>query len=261
MANQRIRSQLDQKVTNIRMFKQIQKRVIDTMSCAQAFQKLDTENVGYLTLRDFQLGFSKHFDLSLKASEVRALFMEIDSDENGIIKFLEFECFYQEDYNQRAAALNRERSSIVAQNEIFDHLMKVLRQRGLTLQQVFEQIDDDKNNYIEVDEFHDMLERMGFTITQEQVYDLMRIMDDNFDGRISYAELRQHIESLGFDIAKIEGENTEQQISALNQSVEFRWRDKALELILRTLKKKVGSTNYQSYFSKYDADHDKHLTP
>jgi|TARA_B110000503_G_C6892875_1_gene307485 Ca2+-binding EF-hand superfamily protein len=45
--------------------------------------------------------------------------------------------------------------------------MKVLKQRGLTLLQVFEQIDDDKNNYIEVDEFHDMLERMGFTITQD----------------------------------------------------------------------------------------------
>lgn len=52
------------------------------------------------------------------------------------------------------------------QNEIFDHLMKVLLQRGLTLMDCFDQIDDDKNGYIEVDEFHDMLERMGFTITQ-----------------------------------------------------------------------------------------------
>jgi len=54
-----------------------------------------------------------------------------------------------------------------------------------------------------------MLERMGFTITQEQVFELMKVMDDNFDGRISYAELRTYIEKIGFDIAKIEGDVTE----------------------------------------------------
>jgi len=63
--------------------------------------------------------------------------------------------------------VRKERQDRFAQNEIFDHLIKVLKQRGLTLHQVFEEIDDDRNNYIEVDEFHDMLERMGFTIQQE----------------------------------------------------------------------------------------------
>jgi Ca2+-binding EF-hand superfamily protein len=68
------------------------------------------------------------------------------------------------------------------------------------LQQVFEEIDDDKNNYIEVDEFHDMLERMGFTINQEQVFELLRSMDQNFDGRISYTEFKLHLSSLGFNL-------------------------------------------------------------
>jgi Ca2+-binding EF-hand superfamily protein len=54
-----------------------------------------------------------------------------------------------------------------------------------------------------------LLERMGFTITQEQVFELMQVMDDNFDGRISYSELRAYIEKLGFDIAKIEGDVTD----------------------------------------------------
>lgn len=30
-------------------------------------------------------------------------------------------------------------------------------------------------------------------------------MDENFDGRISYAEMRQHFEKLGFDISDLEG--------------------------------------------------------
>ena len=49
-----------------------------------------------------------------------------------------------------------------------------------------------------------MLERMGFTITENQVYQIMLSLDDNFDGKLSYEELRQHIDKLGFDIGKLE---------------------------------------------------------
>lgn len=43
---------------------------------------------------------------------------------------------------------------MVTQFDIFDHLLKVLRQKGLTLEDMFDQIDMDKNGFIEVDEFH-----------------------------------------------------------------------------------------------------------
>ena len=49
-----------------------------------------------------------------------------------------------------------------------------------------------------------MLERMGFTINQNQVYQLMMSLDENFDGKLSYSELRQHIDKLGFNIAELE---------------------------------------------------------
>ena len=203
---------------------------------------LDTKNHGYLTLRDFQINLSKHFNLSLKASEVRSLFQEIDSDENGLIKFKELDDFYTSDYSKKVKNVQKERQDKFAQNEIFDHLMKVLKQRGLTLQAVFDEIDYDKNNYIEVDEFQDMLERMGFTITQEQVFELMKTMDDNFDGRISYNEMKQHFEDkLGFQID--EPSETQQAhtgiINPKKKPVEHRWRDKALELLIKTIKSKV----------------------
>lgn len=64
---------------------------------------------------------------------------------------------------------------------------------------MFDAIDLDKNQFIEVDEFHQTLEGMGFLITEEQVFELMRQMDENFDGRISYNELKAHILRLGFE--------------------------------------------------------------
>jgi len=67
------------------------------------------------------------------------------------------------------------------------------------------------NNYIEVDEFHDMLERMGFTITQEQVFELMKTMDDNFYGRISYNEMRAHFANLGFEVKEFENDSKDKE--------------------------------------------------
>ena len=60
-------------------------------------------------LRDFHVNFSHLFDLSLKNDEVRALFNEIDSDENGIIKYGEFEAFYNENYVKRLAHIEMEK--------------------------------------------------------------------------------------------------------------------------------------------------------
>lgn len=96
-----------------------------------------------------------------------ALFREIDEDESGIVTLQEFENFYTRDYKEKNKEIEAERQTKNTQNEIFDHLMKVLMQRGLTLQDCFDQIDTDKNNYIDKEEFQDLLERMGFTITEE----------------------------------------------------------------------------------------------
>ena len=131
-----------------------------------------------------------------------ALFLEIDKDGDGIVRFAEFNQFYQEDYERRIAELELEKERMVTHNDIFDHLLKMLKQKGLTLEEMFDQIDLDKNQFIEVDEFHQTLECMGFLITEEQVFELMRQMDDNFDGRISYNELKQHILSIGLPLDK-----------------------------------------------------------
>lgn len=94
---------------------------------------MDNTNIGFLSLRDFHISFSRLFDLAIKNDEIRALFNEIDTDENGIVKYAEFEKFYEQNYVKRLADVGKEREMKNTQNEIFDHLMKVLLQRGLTL--------------------------------------------------------------------------------------------------------------------------------
>jgi len=62
-------------------------------------------------------------------------------------------------------------------------------------------------------------------------------MDDNFDGKLSYAELKAHLEKLGFDLDEIKNDKPTNEVSD-----EFIWRDKALELITRVLKKHLKAS-------------------
>jgi len=68
------------------MLKAIQERIKGTKTASEAYNCLDS-GVGFLTLRDFQAGLSRNFDLTLKQQEVSALFLEVDTDGNGIVKY------------------------------------------------------------------------------------------------------------------------------------------------------------------------------
>lgn len=87
----------------------------------------------------------------------------------------------------------------------------------------------------------------------------MSRLDENFDGRISYDEMRKHIEKLGFDIGALENDDGHKFDC---EHEEFVWRDKAVELIIRTFHNKIGKKlSFGQYFGKYDEDHDAHLSP
>ena len=79
------------------------------MPVQQAFMKLDSDKKGFLILRDFHLNFSNFFDLSLRNTEVRNLFQEMDTDANGILLFEELDNWYKKDYVQEIKNLEREK--------------------------------------------------------------------------------------------------------------------------------------------------------
>ena len=83
-----------------------------------------------------------------------------------------------------------------------------------------------------------LLERLGFTISEQQIYEIMRQMDENFDGRISYQELRMHIKDLGFSLDN----ETATPSHALTTNRgggtrQFVWRDKTIEVMIRMLQR------------------------
>lgn len=105
-ATRKISAEIDQKSKHIKMFRAIQKQIRNKMSVQQAFMQMDNLQTGFLCLRDFHISFARLFDLAIKNDDIRMLFNEIDSDEDGIVKFEEFEQFYNINYVKRLADLD-----------------------------------------------------------------------------------------------------------------------------------------------------------
>ena len=91
-------------------------------------------------------------------------------------------------------------------------------------------------------------------------------MDENFDGKLAYHELRAYIQKLGFDIDSLEERDDKhpegKRDGEHEESTFFVWRDKALELVIRAVRAKLAKNqSIFEYFRTYDDDHDLHLTP
>ena len=152
----------------------IQQKVKSYHTVEKAFSLLDSNKLSFLTLKNLQQGLPTHFDITLKKNEIVKVFKEIDQDEDAVIKFKEFREFFDKDYEKELNDLDKKSDSASIQHDIFDHIIKVLKQKNLTLAEVFDQIDTNKNGFIEVDEFSNLLERLGFTISEQQVFEILR---------------------------------------------------------------------------------------
>lgn len=85
-------------------------------------------------------------------------------------------------------------------------------------------------------------------------------MDENFDGRISYKELRNHIKSMGFVLE--DDKNQDLLVKRTGKKIEtFTWRDKGIEVVIRSLNSHLNKKPIEEFFKKFDGDHDNYLTP
>ena len=57
------------------------------------------KGVGFLTVKDIIAQMPPLFGISLKRDEFLKLFKEIDTDKDGLVKYKEFEEFYNKDYD------------------------------------------------------------------------------------------------------------------------------------------------------------------
>jgi Ca2+-binding EF-hand superfamily protein len=89
------------------MFSAIQLKIKMVCSAQEAFMQME-KGVGFLTIKDIISQMPSLFGISLKRDEFLKLFKEIDSDKDGLVKYKEFEEFYNRDYELSLKNIQRE---------------------------------------------------------------------------------------------------------------------------------------------------------
>ena len=108
------------------MFCAIQNKLKQATTAQEGFRLMD-KGIGFLNIKDIIGSMPSLFGISVKREEFLRLFKEIDTDKDGIIRYKEFEEFYNKDYEQSLKTIEKQKDKINIQYEIFDHLIKVLR--------------------------------------------------------------------------------------------------------------------------------------
>ena len=219
-------------------------------TCERAFAELDKDKIGYLTAAGLQFGLPKLFGIHFTRDQLLVLIKYMNVNGDGVISLKEFTQFF---YNLETKLKPKEEAKELSLEEVFSSILAVLKERHLTLLEVFEQLDVNQNGYISLEEFVNLLQTIGYVITEAKAGDLFRKEEPNFDGKISYMTLCKHLKSVSSKYGLTLSDD------GIDEQKLFAWRDRAIESLIRSLN--TLSQPYESYFEGFDTNKDGVLSP
>ena len=72
------------------------------------------------------------------------------------------------------------------QHDIFEKLKQIIRTSSKSFQDIFKEMDSDGNGYISEVEFRNAIRKLNLGLTSREIDQLMRKIDTNSDGKISW---------------------------------------------------------------------------
>ena len=139
----------------------------------QAFSKMDKNGDGQLTFEELKSGLAEIPEIELSQEDILNAMDIIDSNQNGMIDYTEFIAACLQSYNY------------LKENH---------------LRSAFAYFDQDNSGTISPDELRQCLQSDDFTLTEEQISELLADVDQNNDGQIDYVEFINMMKSsLGID--------------------------------------------------------------
>jgi len=126
-----------------------------------AFGKMDVNGDGQLTIEELKEGLKDVPEIMLSPEDITKAMTVIDSNQNGLIDYTEFIAACLQSYNY------------LKENH---------------LRTAFAYFDADNSGTITRDELRQCLQSDDFTLSEEQINDLLNGVDSNNDGQIDYVE-------------------------------------------------------------------------
>jgi calcium-dependent protein kinase len=135
---------------------------------AKIFKDIDVNGDGKLSKEEIMNGFDKYFNKTMNEEEVDKMFESVDTDNSGFIDYSEF----------IVAAMNEK--NLLTNDK---------------LEAAFKMFDKDGSGLITPDEIKEVLGKGG-NLPEEALNEIIKQVDDNGDGEISFEEFAQMMKNL-----------------------------------------------------------------
>ena len=155
----------------------------------QVFADIDTDGDGVLSENEFYKALKKlTMDPPLKREEIQRLMKAMDANETGSVNYLEFlSAFKIEDRVEKSSG-----EKVGWQQAIIEQIVNTLYEYRIELAAAFEKFDLNHSGMVSREEFRIGLQALtgaiGSPITDVQADELLRTLDKNKDGYLSYEE-------------------------------------------------------------------------
>ena len=145
------------------------------------FSKFDVQNTGRLTRSKFQKAFA-NMGLSAPSKEVQELIDSMDTNGDGMVSYGEF-------INMVHNGSNRRRDIPSRVHEVLQRLVDDNSWTRSSIRRLFLSFDKDNSGYITRSEFRRVFnDSLKVRASDSEIDELIRTIDTNRDGRISYSE-------------------------------------------------------------------------
>ena len=153
------------------------------------FTKFDTQNTGRITRAKFQKAFA-NMGLSAPAKEVQELVDSLDTNGDGMVSYGEFVSVVHEQRRDGGAnGSSRMMTSFPSRVEaVLQRLVDDASWTQSSIRRLFRTFDKDNSGYITRSEFRRAFADLNVRATDNEIDELLRVIDTNHDGRISYSE-------------------------------------------------------------------------
>ncbi|CAD8202053.1 unnamed protein product [Paramecium octaurelia] len=124
----------------------------------------------------------------------KQLFGKFDQSKDGLISAQEFEYLFSEyDF----APIN----TLAVQ--ITHELQAIIKIYSISLQELFQQLDQDKNGFLDQKEFEFLIKKIAPKLSQKNILEIFKNYDQDNDGKISLKELKFVLQSKNYQKLKI----------------------------------------------------------
>ena len=162
------------------------------MTLEDAFRAFDRDGKGSVSFAEMQQTM-KDIHIEIDAKSASEFFKFVDVSENGQVSEAEFIHVFKKFNKIHSSAGLTPESTLDWKLEMMSRLDKVAHDKGLTIKDIFDEIDSDKDDKITESELRRMFLKMEVRFNKKEFSNLFFAIDTNRSGVITYTEFLNYI--------------------------------------------------------------------